>query len=328
MKRTFGWCFIGAGNIAKRVLADLQWAQGAYIASVYARTPHSTAAFAEKSGAKACSSIEQAIAAPGVEAVYVAAPNHLHLPVALEALRMGKPVLVEKPFALNARQARQMIDAARQARVLLMEGMWTRFNPAIERMLQWIAQGRIGDVLGMKADFTSRSSKPLSERILLPEMGGGSLLDLGVYGVALARFLFKDAPARTHAVADLYPTGVDRQCAVLLQQASGAIVRILSSVDLPAANDAVIYGSKGTIHLPRFFAPDSITLQTPDAAETFDLNKQGEGFYYQFNAFMEDVRQGRLENDLLPHQYTMDTMALLDTIRSEAGIRFPQDDGD
>lgn len=326
MPQSFGWCFVGAGRIAERVVADFPYADHAYVASVYAREGSKTArAFAEKTGATAYETLDAALLDPFVRGVYVATPNDTHRLYAEAALRCGKAVLCEKPFALSAAQARSMIALAREQGVYLMEGMWTRFNPAIRQALRWLEGGRIGRVRMLQADFSFAAGQDAPSRLFDLAQGGGGLLDVGVYTLALARMVFGRQPDAIKATADFAPSGVDAQCAMLLRYGDGAIAQLYAGLELKTAGDALIHGEHGTIRIPGFAMPKQAILTTPGGTETYDAHRRGEGFQYEFNAVMADVRAGKLENSLVTHAFTLDVMETLDAVRARIGLRFPQE---
>lgn len=326
-ERQFGWCFIGSGRITGRVLKDFAYMPKARVVSVYSAHFDNAQAFAAQAGAAAYRTIEEAVTAPGVDAVYVATPNASHAENTLAAIRLGKPVLCEKPFAMNRKEAEGMIMAARDAGVYLMEGMWTRFHPAIRRAMEWIAQGRIGQVTSLQASFAARMPDNAPRRVFVNSLGGGGLLDLGVYTTALSQFVFGVKPARIDAMGTFTDEQVDDQCAMLFQYASGAIARTFSAMTVPEGNTATIYGETGRIELPRFVFGDEAILRPYDGPEEVFAGQKGgvDGFEHEFSAVMEDIRAGRLENALVPHQFTLDVMETLDTVRQKIGLAYPAD---
>lgn len=322
MQDRFGWCFIGSGSITERVLKDFPYTEGAYLASVYSRNYENAKALAERHGAKAYARMEDAIGDAAVRAVYIATTNNAHKEQAIAAMRLGKPVLCEKPFGLNCAQSAEMIEAARAERVYLMEGMWIRFKPVIRKALSWLEEGRIGAPRGLTATF-SFQAEPHRARLFDPALGGGSLLDLGVYTLSLARFVFGCQPKAMRAIADIGETGVDRQCAMMLQYESGAIARLFSGLDYATDGRAILYGERGRIEIPNFVLSSQCQLVTASGAETFDPKNPGEGYQYEFDAVMRDIREGRLENEWIPHAHTLDIMATMDDVRKTIGMRYP-----
>lgn len=322
--KPFGWCFIGAGSITRRVLRDFPRMQDARVVSVHSKTLSRAQALALEAGAQAYPTLEAAVSAPGVDAVYIATTNDVHSEHTLAALKLGKPVLCEKPFAINHGEAEAMIRAAKDAGLYLMEGMWTRFNPAVDQALSWLRAGRIGAVRTMEAEFSSKTSKT-ARRVFDPSLGGGGLLDLGVYPLSLAQFVLAQQPDQVVAVGTLLPEGVDSQCGMLLRYPDGAIARLFAGIEISASNDVRIYGETGEIHLPNYPFTKRALLRTAEGEEGFDAHTEGEGFEHEFNAVMADIRAGRLENALVTHRHTLDVMRLMDAVRAQIGLRLPQD---
>lgn len=328
MDRSFGWCFVGSGRITRRVLKDMPYMKGSYVATVYSRRFESAQALAEEAGAQAFETFEEAVSHPEVKAVYVATPNQMHAPGTLAALKLGKPVLCEKPFAINRAEAAQVIDYAKAHNLFVMEGMWTRFRPVTEKVLAWIAEGRIGTVLGMDANFAFAGDQAnMAQRMYDLELGGGALLDLGVYPLSLAQFVFGGKPSKIAAMAQFFEGGADAQTSITLQYANGAIARLFCAATVAGGRDAVIYGDKGVIRIENFVFSETAVLEGRDGKpiETYEPGGQGEGFRSEFDAFMQDVLAGRTENALVTHQHTLDIMETLDTIRGQIGLTFAQD---
>lgn len=321
-EKTFGWCFIGAGSIAHRVLADLPRSQGSYIAAVYSRTLARAQEIADLCGAAAYDDLEAALAAPGVKAAYVATPHPAHMPHTLAALKAGLPVLCEKPFAVTADEATVMVDTARAKGQYLMEGMWMRFSPGVRKVMEWLAEGRIGTVQTLAADVGINVDPPI-DRITLPELAGGALLDTGVYAVALARFAFGRKPQRVQALTRRMPSGVDAQTAINLQYEDGATARLFCAVDTVTPQEGIICGTQGIIRIPHFWGPDAVSLTTDAGTEVFEANRQGEGFQYEFDAVAADILAGRTENEWVTHRYTLDVMETMDEVRKCIGYAYP-----
>ena len=324
MQKSFGWCFIGCGKITERVMVDLPKTNGGYVAAVTSRVAAHREAFAEKYGAKAYETAEQAISDSNVKAVYVASPHKTHTEYTILALKMGKPVLCEKPFAITTSEAREMIETAKKNNVYLLEGMWTRHNPAIKKAMEWIAEGRIGKIKSVWADFALDNT---AESVTSPQFdlnhAGGSIIELGVYPIALSQFVFDAMPERISAIAEFTDTGVDGMCAVNLAYKNGGLSHLFSGITVKTGHEGIIFGEKGLITLPQFWCPDTATLMTDTGSETFNVNKHGEGFFFEFDAAMDDIRAGKKENEFVSHEYTMRVMEILTKVRSQIGLRYP-----
>lgn len=323
------WGIIGLGKIAHKFAKDLSLLDGAKLHAVASRSVERSKAFADEYHVPHCyDSYEAMMDCPGLNVVYIATPHTLHYENTLLCLKNAKPVLCEKPFAMNLREAQEMVRVARDNQVFLMEAMWTRFMPTIRKVLEIIEKGEIGEVVSVKADFGFDAPFDPESRIYNPALGGGSLLDIGIYPVFLA-MLILGKPQQIKAFAKLGATGVDEDLGVIFQYANGSVAHLHSSIIAKTKTEAFIYGTKGTIHLhPRWHEPTHLTLQrSGEAAQDFTFEYQGNGYYLEVIEVMDCLQSGKKESDLLPLDFTLDVMETLDRIRQEAGIVYTQDDG-
>lgn len=310
----FGWCFIGSGSITERVMKDIPQTNGSYPAAVWSHNFKNAQKFAEKYGAVAYKTAEEAIGDPAVKAVYVATPHPFHHDYALLALRQGKPVLCEKPLAMNLAEAQEMVNVARGNGTYLLDGLWTRHNPVIKQVLAWVKEGRIGKVRTLQASFSFYSPFNPNSRLHIPELGGGALLDVGVYVIALARFLFAGSPVDLTALADFSPLKIDTLCSMQFKYADGAIARLFGGITASEPQDAYIAGEDGHIFIPTFWKPKSAFLHTKNGTETFESGFPGEGYQFQFDAAMTDILTGKKENELVNHRMSLDIMEIIDKV--------------
>jgi predicted dehydrogenase len=315
--KDFGWCFIGSGSITHRVMRDVPYTDGGFPASVYSRNFEHASAFAAQYGARAYHTAEEAMSDPDVKAVYVATPHPLHKEFSLMALRRGLPVLCEKPVSISYDDALEIIEAAKANDTYFMEGMWTRHNPVNKQVIEWVRSGRIGAPRALSADFAFYKAYDPASRLYDAELYGGGLLDVGIYTTSFSRFIFPSPPKEVRALASFAPNGVDDRCAVLLQYEDGAITRMFFGISATGPQDATISGESGHIVVPKFWAPKSATLHTADGDEVFEPGFESEGFQYEFNAAMEDIRAGRKENALVTHADTLAAMEIIERVRRE-----------
>lgn len=325
MSKTYNWGIIGLGKIAHKFAKDLQGLPNARIHAVASRSEEKARAFAQQYGAPhAFGSYAEIVDCPELDVVYIATPHVLHCENAILCLRHGIPVLCEKPFAMNTGEVEQMIAVARDNDVFLMEAMWTRFMPTIEKALEIIESGQIGQVLSIKADFGFQGKFDPESRLYSPALGGGSLLDIGIYPVFLA-LLVLGRPSVIRAVAHLGQTGVDEEMGILFQYTDGRLAHLHSSILARTKTEAFIYGEHGTIHIhTRWHEPTFMTLlQESDRPREFKFDYQGKGYYLEAAEVMECLREGKRESDLLPLEFSLELMRLLDAIREEAGVRYP-----
>lgn len=320
---SFGWCFLGSGSIARQVARD---GAGLRIVSVYSPTRAHAQAFAGEFGARAYDSPEQAIRAEGVDGVYVAAQHPEHLCCVMEALRLGKPVLCEKPLAVNARQAAQMIDEARSRGLYLAEAMWPRHNPVLQTAMDWVAQGQIGRPRYMTADFGSTPGpEGQRHRLVAPDRAGGALLDMGVYPLVLAQWVFGN-PLEAHAQARLMETGVDESMAIQLRYADSAYAALFTAIDVSSRWTATIHGERGVIEIPQYWRAREAHLYRTDG-EALHLSREGcVGHGCQMRAVEREISEGLLESPRMPQRDSLALARLTDELRRQAGVHLTWDD--
>ena len=322
--KKFGWGFIGAGAIANRFMAGLMQVPDAYLAAVSSRTYERAERFAGKYNAKVYKSTEELIADEDVDIVYVATPHTVHRENTLMAIEMGKPVLCEKPMAPNAKMVTEMVQAARKKRVYLMEAMWTRFFPAMQKVREWLDEGRIGKVQFVTADFGYYEEEDPSKIIFDPNTAGGSLLDVGIYPIAFAFMVFGKKPNRITGLADMASTGVDAAMGCTLGFEGGGLALLYSAMNAETPQVAEIIGQKGRIVIPQFWSPREAHLYIGgELIESFKGDHEGEGYQFEIAAVQEDIRNGRLENELMPLDESIAIAEVMDELRSQWGLVYP-----
>ncbi len=322
--KKFGWGFIGAGAIANRFMAGLMQVPDAYLAAVSSRTYERAERFAGKYNAKVYKSTEELIADEDADIVYVATPHTVHRENTLMAIEMGKPVLCEKPMAPNAKMVTEMVQAARKKRVYLMEAMWTRFFPAMKKVREWLDEGRIGKVQFVTADFGYYEEEDPSKIIFDPNTAGGSLLDVGIYPIAFAFMVFGKKPNRITGLADMASTGVDAAMGCTLGFEGGGLALLYSAMNAETPQVAEIIGQKGRIVIPQFWSPREAHLYIGgELIESFKGDHEGEGYQFEIAAVQEDIRNGRLENELMPLHESIAIAEVMDELRSQWGLVYP-----
>jgi predicted dehydrogenase len=260
---------------------------------------------------------------PDIDVVYVATPHSAHHEAAQLCLLAGKAVLCEKPLTLDRVGAAELVALARDRSLFLMEGMWTRTLPAARRMQEMIAAGAIGEVTAIYADFGIRGPFPPLHRVRAPELGGGALLDLGVYPVTLAHMLL-GVPAEIRALARLTPEGVDENTAVLLGYGDGALVTLHCGIVGDGPVSATVVGTHGRIVVPEgFYRMDGFTVVRDGRSERVEMPLRGNGLGYEAEEVMACLAAGRTESDLVPLDTTLDVMGVLDQIRAQIAVSYP-----
>jgi predicted dehydrogenase len=325
------WGILGCGRIARKFAADLSFAGNAQLVSVASRDIENARSFAKEFNAgKAYGSYEELVKDEQVDVIYIATPHSHHYKNTLLCLNNNKAVLCEKAFAVNSRQASEMIDLARSRKVFLMEALWTKFLPPQQMMEKLVREGKIGEIRSVLVNFGFRPQAPIPPRLFDPALAGGTLLDIGIYNVFVATSVLGKPD---HIEAHMTPasTGVDEQCAILFRYNSGAMAQMFSSFSSDLDTQANINGTKGRIRLThRFYAPDS-TIEyyegTPDNVEIIGTGMDREGFGYQYEATHvgECLLNNLTESPVVPLADTLERMQLLDEIRIKAGIIYPED---
>ena len=327
MADDFKWGIIGPGHIAASFAEGLKNAEGCSLYAAASRTPGRADDFIRKwGGKKSYTSYEEMLNDPKVDAVYISTPNSLHLENAKAALKAGKPVLCEKPLTLNETQSRELIETARKEKVFLMEAMWTRFFPLMEKVRNLTAEGAIGDIRMVQADFGFRRPEAAPDgRVFNLKLGGGSLLDVGVYPVAFFQMLL-GSPEQIQGLAHVGETGVDEEAAFVLSHSGGRLAMGSSAIMARTPHEAWILGTEGRIHIPNgWWRPASISLWKGENEQVIDEPFKGNGYNFEAVAVMNDVREGRRENILMPHRDSLAISRTMDRLRQLWGVTYPED---
>jgi predicted dehydrogenase len=324
-KKPVRWGILGPGKISRTFAAGLQAADGAQLAAVGSRSAPRAAAFAAEHGFnRSWGTYEDLAADPAVDAVYIGTPHVFHEEHTLLCLRAGKHVLVEKPFAINAEQAGRMIRAARENDRLLMEAMWTRFLPTVVAVRAMVAAGDIGEVRMLTADFGFRAPVDPHSRLFAPALGGGSLLDLGIYPLTLASMLFGE-PVQVSSLANLGATRVDEEAAVIMQHRGGELAVIHSSLRFDTPRHAFLLGTGGWIEIMfPWWAGTRLRVKVGDRdAEILERPHRGGGYTHEAEAFMELIRSGARDSEIMPLDESLTIMKTMDLIRDQWGLTYP-----
>jgi predicted dehydrogenase len=335
---TFRWGVVGTGAIARQFAADLKHMQGAGITAVCSRGAESGEVFRRHSGAaKAYTVLDDMLADPRIDAVYIATPNNRHAEQAIRALEAGKPVLVEKPLATAVSEAEAMVARAATSGALLMEGLWTRFLPAVAAVRTMLAEGAIGEIARIEGELAYFHAEEPDSRFFDPSLGGGASLDLGVYLLSLALHLFA-APKKIDGRWKAAGTGVDCRADFLLSFANGAEAALSCGFDRGGANAFTIFGTKGAIRLnPPFLKAQKVTLFSAPlrglagagglagkalahlplpGKRTKNHTFPGGGLQFEAEAFARSVRQGALQNSVMPLQDSIAVLKIIEAIKA------------
>ena len=322
------WGVIGAGWIADVFARSVLGHSRSTVQAIASRDAHRGHVFASRYDVPTVrfgeGAYERVCEDPWVQAVYIATPHALHAEHALMAIAAGKHVLVEKAFTRNLGEARAVVDAARKAGVFLMEAMWTRFLPHMVEARRLVAEGYLGELVHVSADFGGSPEYDPESRNFSPELAGGALLDLGVYPVNLIHD-FLGAPGSVRALGALAPTGVDLRETILMDYPERrAMGTALSSFAADTARLATISGSEGRIDFGHdYYGPSGFTLVRSGRRELVFSQQTELGWQYQVAEVARGVRSGALESAVMPHSATLEVMAVLDQARAQLGVRFP-----
>jgi predicted dehydrogenase len=318
------WGVVGPGAIAAGFADAMGMVEGGDIVAVASRSSERADAYADRYGIEARYGDYAALAEdPSVDVVYVATPQSRHAADTLLMLQAGKHVLCEKPFALNEDQARRMVDEARRRSVFLMEAIWSRFLPAYRFLVDIVGSGRIGDPLLVEADFGLRRAVEPDHRLFRADLGGGGLLDLGIYPLQLCTLLLGEV-AHVSAEGVIGATGVDEHVAAVLRHRGGGLGVIKAALRVNMTCSARVSGSEGVIEIPALMhCPTAIKVLTPAGVEDVDGSYEGNGLRFEIDEVHRCLGQGRTESDVMSLDETLALAHTLDDIRRQIGLVFP-----
>lgn len=318
------WGILGTGNIANQFAKGLQAVPDAELVSVGSRSQESADAFGHRYHIPHRHASYEALAHdPDVDIIYVSTPHVYHKDNSLLCLEAGKAVLCEKPFTINAGETLEVINTAREKGLFLMEAMWTRFLPAIVKVRELVSEGAVGEVRMFMADFGYRTNFNPASRLFDPLLGGGGLLDVGIYPLSFASMLL-GVPKHIQSLARLGETGVDEECSVLLGYEQDQMATFVAATRLDTPQVATILGTEGRIEVhTRFWVGTDFTLVRGDKTQDFSFPLEGNGYNYEAMECGRCLRAGKLESDVMPLAETLQLMQTMDTIRAQWGLKYP-----
>ena len=328
MAETIRWGIIGCGGISRKFARCIKDVAGTEISAVASATPGKAEKLAAEFGiAAAYNNYQQLVERDDIQAIYVATTHNFHYENVKLALEHGKAVLCEKPTTVAAWEAEALVALAREKKLFLMEAMWTRFLPAIRQVRAWLAEGAIGEVRQIRADFGFNAPFNPEGRMFNKALAGGALLDAGIYPISFASMV-AGTPLAVEAISSIGSTDVDEQTFCLFRYESGAIASVSASVRALVDVRAEIIGSEGKIIVPRFIWGLSAELQRFKDRETIQKSfpyPDGQGFEFEIQEVVDCVRQGKLESDVMPLDETISIMQTIDKIREKVGLVFAND---
>jgi predicted dehydrogenase len=327
MSEVVRWGILGTGGIARAFASALMETPGAILAAVGSRSVESAEAFGREFGKPVSYGSYQALAdAPDVDIIYIATPHPMHAENAMMALNGGKAVLCEKPFTMNLREAVQVVAMARAKKLFLMEAMWTRFMPALAEVKRIIASGEIGTVHQVHADFGFSATLDPEHRVNKRELGGGALLDLGIYPLSISCALLGPVSS-VQAQAVLSDGGIDLTTGFSMKHESGALSICSCSLRARTPCELTVSGSLGNVRMNAMFhLAKTVTVKLTDGStRTIDTPFLGNGYVHEAIEAGRCLRAGLIESPQMMHDDTLALMRLLDTIRRQIGVHYPAD---
>jgi predicted dehydrogenase len=324
MNSKIKWGIIGPGKIAHKFAHDLLLSERSVLQGVASRNSDKAKQFSEQYHAITYFDSYEALAQdPNIDVVYIATPHPFHFENTMMCFQYGKHVLCEKPMGMSAMQVNTMIHEAATKRLFLMEGMWTRFIPATLKVLELLKSGAIGDLQSIRADFGFLGDVNPEGRLYNKKLGGGSLLDIGIYPIYLS-LLTLGLPANITAIARWTDTEVDSFCAMLFDYENSAKAILDSSIEADTPIEANLYGSKGAIKMHnRWHHSEKISwYQQGELKETFELPFTGNGYYHEIEEVNSCLLENKLESEKLPLKMSIDLITTLDRVREKIGLRY------
>ncbi|MDN3655507.1 Gfo/Idh/MocA family oxidoreductase [Ferruginibacter paludis] len=324
IKRNYRWGILGAGRIAEKFCTALSETGGSEVYAVASRDAGKADAYAAKFNASVVFTDYNALVKDAnVDIIYIATPHAFHYNQTMLCLQHNKPVLCEKPMSLSPKQTAEMIAAATKSNLFLMEGVWTRCMPFIEKTLSLIKEGVIGEPQYLQADFGFFAAFDPASRLFDKALGGGSVMDIGIYPIFLAALIFGE-PSVIKSVFKLAETGVDTYASILLQYPAGESAHLLSTIDFNTPIEATIIGTKGRIQIHNpWFKATAITVHLNDGTQQdFDMPHQSNGFEHEIKEVMYCLDNGLLQSPKVPHQLTLLISKIMDEVLQQAGVNY------
>jgi predicted dehydrogenase len=327
MTKKITWGILGTGRIATAFLTAMRCVDDAEVVTVASRSQENADRFASQFNiSHALPNYSTLAEQTDVHVIYIATPPSLHKDNVIMCLEAGKAVLCEKPFTINAGEAETLIELARSKNLFLMEAMWTRYIPAVVKLRELLKENIIGDVQIMLSGGAFMPEFDLDFYLFKPELGGGVLLDAGVYLISIASMLF-GKPSSISALASIGNTGVDEHDAYLLQHENGALANLYVSLRGQSSPDLTLLGSKGKITLhPPLFCPSKLTLELYNSeTQIIDMPFESNGYQFEIMEVNACLRKGLLESDNMPLDESLQIMRTMDEMRRQIGLKYPME---
>jgi predicted dehydrogenase len=321
---TVNWGILGAGRIARKFATDFKILTNGKLLAVASRSQIRSNKFAEEFNIpKAYSSYQDMVLNPEINVVYIATTHNFHFEHVQLCLNNGKSVLCEKPVSVNSAELAILQKLAKEKNLFFMEALWTYYLPAIQQSIKWIKEGRIGKVKQLQVSFGFRGDMDKSRRLANPELAGGALLDIGIYGIAMAELVFDEGIKDIQALAHFSETGIDDENNLQIRYENGGMAQISSSLTCELKNEAVIYGTKGRIEIPLFWmAKKTILISSEESIEFIDETPQL-GYNHEAFAVNELLQEKAFESTIIPLARSKKILSIMDHVRAQIGLKYP-----
>jgi len=324
MKTKVNWAILGTGKIAEKFAEALQYVDNAQLYAVGSRQEHTAISFAQKfSIEKAYGSYEKMLADSEIDVVYIASPHVMHYKHTIMCLKSGKAVLCEKPFAMNAEQVDKMIEEAQKQNLFLMEALWTRFLPTINKIEELISKNVIGDIIQIQSDFGIKAVYDPQWRLFNKQLGGGALLDIGIYPVFISLFLLGE-PDEIVSSSCIGKTGVDESMSVIFKYNQGKMASLNATFMANTPTETHICGTEARIKIHRMWhIPSFLTLTMNDGtSEDIKFNYRSNGYEYEAQEVTNCILAGEKQSSKMPLTFSQKLIRLLDKIRKQWGLEY------
>ncbi len=325
MEKVIRWGIVGPGNIANKFANAIKNVKGAELFAVAARSKEKGEEFAKKYDIlNVFHGYEKMAESDAVDAVYIATPHPFHKSCAELFLNAKKHVLCEKPVCVNAKQATELFEYAKNNGVFLMEALWTRFLPAINEALKIVRSGEIGEIRGVSADFCGFVPPSEDAKLYSNDLAGGSLLDVGIYALNFAAIFLGNNPQTIKAVSDI-DYGVDCHTSIIMKYENGGIASLSSAVNVIKPYTGYIYGTKGYIAVPNFYGAQEIVVCVNDEERHIKKPSIGAGFEEEIYEACSCIRAGKTQSDIMPMKESIKILEQMDCIRKQIDLEYPFD---
>lgn len=313
------WGIIGLGNIANKFAQTIKAMDLVELEGVASRNKEKSKAFGKLYGVpseKCYKSYEELIKDESIDVIYIAVPHVFHKEISILCLKSGKAVLCEKPVAMSENEIREVVDTAKENRMFFMEAMKTRFLPINQKIKNWIYEGRIGEPRLLQADFGFKAPFDSASRLFDKNLGGGALLDVGIYTVSYSSFIFGNYPKSIKSNLYMGKTEVDECISINLEYEEGKQAQLYAAINLNTIRDASIIGTKGIIRVPKFSNADTAYILIDGKEEKVQLPFEINGFEYQIKEVVKCMCEGKLQSEVMSWNDSIEIMRIIDSIRN------------